>query len=74
MAFYQGENENDDLPASFMAANYTWTEQAAERAGAAAATAFAAAGGAHALVYTDPNARNCTSNQPGTCDDIMSPH
>ena len=73
MAFYQGENENDDLPASFMAANYTWTEQAADGAGAAAATAFAAAGGAHALVYTDPNARNCTSNQPGTCDDIMSP-
>jgi hypothetical protein len=73
MTFYQGENENDDLPASFMAANYTWTEQAADGAGAAAATAFAAAGGAHALVYTDPNARNCTSNQPGTCDDIMSP-
>jgi hypothetical protein len=68
MAFYEGENENTDLPASFMAANYDWTEQGA---GAATATAYHNAGGKHAMEYTNPNARNCSSNQPGSCNDVL---
>jgi hypothetical protein len=68
MAFYEGEYENTDLPASFMAANYQWTEQGA---GAATATAYHNAGGLHAMEYTTPNARDCASNQPGTCNDFL---
>jgi hypothetical protein len=70
MAFYEGSNENNDLPATFMAANYDWTEQASNSAGAQAATAFHAAGGLHAMAYMDPNAINCSSNQPGSCSDL----
>jgi hypothetical protein len=70
MAFYEGENENNDLPASFMVANYDWTEQAADSAGAADATAFHAAGGLHAMAYMNPNAIKCSSDQPGSCNDL----
>lgn len=69
MAFYEGANENTDLPASFMAANYAWTEQGA---GAQTADAFHNAGGAHAMQYTDSNARNCSSDKPGSCDDFLT--
>ncbi len=75
MALYQGNGENLFVPASFMAANYDWTEQAANATGAQYAASFHAAGGAHAVLYTVPNARECSSGsgKPGTCTDIVSP-
>jgi len=75
MALYQGNGENVFVPATFMAANYDWTEQAANATGAQYAASFHAAGGAHAVLYTVPNARECSSGsgKPGTCTDIVSP-
>lgn len=69
MAFYEGVNENTDLPPAFMAANYDWTEQGM---GAQYADAYHNAGGKHAMQYTDSNGRNCSSNQPGSCHDALT--
>jgi hypothetical protein len=75
MALYQGNGENKNIPASFMAANYDWTEQAATGEGATFANAFKTAGGAHAVLYAAPNARICSGPgwKPGTCTDVLSP-
>lgn len=76
MAYYQGNNENTGLTsaAAFMAANYPWTEQAVNGSGQSAAAAYVAAGGQHAMGYTDPNALNCPNNTYGSCvgDDVQS--
>lgn len=52
MAWYQGENLNKDISATWMAQHYDMTEQGS--AGGAFANAFIAAGGKTAIVYTDP--------------------
>jgi hypothetical protein len=68
MAFYQGVDENTDLPAAFMAQTYDWTEQSVF--GDKAAAAFVHAGGKHAVVYTDPFVIfRCASASVGSCRD-----
>ncbi len=49
--YYGGEHINEDLPARFVAGHADYTEQAIGQG--ALAQAFHAAGGAHAVVYTD---------------------
>lgn len=71
MAFYQGVGENTDLDAAFMASNFEWTEQSIF--GNAAAAAYVAAGGKHAVLYTDPFVIfRCASADAGSCDDAES--
>lgn len=52
MAWYQGENLNKDISATWMAQHYDVTEQG--DAGGAFANAFMAAGGKFAVAYSDP--------------------
>lgn len=74
MAYYEGNHENTGVPPSFMAANYDWAVQAANGGGAQYANAFHAAGGRHAVMYVDPNSRDCTSPKADTCTDAMLPN
>jgi len=53
MTYYQGENINKDIPASWMAAHYSDTEQGS--AGGAYSNNFMNAGGQFAIMYTDGN-------------------
>lgn len=52
MAWYEGENLNKDIPATWMAQHYDITEQG--DAGGTFANAFMAAGGKYAVAYSDP--------------------
>lgn len=78
MAWYQGENLNRDIPATWMASHYDITEQG--DAGGAVANAFMAAGGKYAVAYSDPElvpfcfSPFATANgaKPGTCTGPLS--
>jgi hypothetical protein len=73
MTWYEGENVNKDIPATWMAAHYDFTEQG--DAGWAYANAYIAAGGKYAIDYSDPeiipfcNSPFATANgaHPGSC-------
>jgi hypothetical protein len=79
MAWYQGELLNQDIPASWMAQHYDFTEQGDN--GGPFATAFLSYGGRYAVVYTDPEIipfcyspwSTTSGAKPGTCTGPIAP-
>jgi len=73
LTWYQGENINTDIPATWMAQHYDFTEQG--EAGGTVANAYIAAGGKFAMLYSDPElGAKCSSPfatangaKPGAC-------